>query len=307
MKEIKIKKLFAFLMVAMTMASCLKEGAKNIDTENPTGSIVTLQFIENGSGSTINSGMQYFSGGALTYPGYHESDTATFNVNLAGPTTLTSDLTVTVGVDATKVLDNIKGDAIDYTLMPDSLYKFMSKTAVIKAGQRIASLKIVFYPSKIDVTKSYNLPVVIKDAGGKTISGNFGIIHFHVIGNPIAGAYNWDYIRINNQAGTGGPAGGSFLGEHVVFSPVNPTSVKVPTGYYVQPNFLLSFKNTNGVLSDFKAVIAPDEIEGAYTNNGISVVTQPVVTVSSDLKTIMIKHVVFNGAAYRNNTDTYYK
>jgi len=294
-------------MVAMTMASCLKEGAKNIDTENPTGSIVTLQFIENGSGSTINSGMQYFSGGALTYPGYHESDTATFNVNLAGPTTLTSDLTVTVGVDATKVLDNIKDDAIDYTLMPDSLYKFMSKTAVIKAGQRIASLKIVFYPSKIDVTKSYNLPVVIKDAGGKTISGNFGIIHFHVIGNPIAGAYNWDYIRINNQAGTGAPSGGTFFGEHVVFSPVNPSSVKVPTGYYVQPNFLLSFKNTNGVLSDFKAVIAPDEIEGAYTNNGISVVTQPVVTVSSDLKTILIKHVVFNGASYRNNTDKYYK
>ncbi len=307
MKEIKLKKLFAFLMVAMTMASCLKEGAKNIDTENPTGSIVTLQFIENGSGSTINSGMQYFSGGALTYPGSHESDTATFNVNLAGPTTLTSDLTVTVGVDATKVLDNIKGDAIDYTLMPDSLYKFMSKTAVIKAGQRIASLKIVFYPSKIDVTKSYNLPVVIKDAGGKTISANFGIIHFHVIGNPIAGAYNWDYIRINNQAGTGNPSGGTFFGEHVVFSPVNPTSVKVPTGYYVQPNFLLSFKNTNGVLSEFKAVIAPDEIEGAYTNNGISVATQPVVTVSPDLKTIVIKHVVFNGSAFRNNTDKYYK
>ena len=115
------------------------------------------------------------------------------------------------------------------------------------------------------------------------------------------------YIRINNQAGTGSPAGGSFFGEHIVFSPVNPTSVKVPTGYYVQPNFLLSFKNTGGVLSDFKAVIAPDEIEGAYTLNGITVVTQPVVTVSSDLKKIVIKHVVFNGAAYRNNTDTYYK
>jgi hypothetical protein len=307
MKEIKLKKLFAFLMVAMTMASCLKEGAKNIDTENPTGSIVTLQFIENGSGSTINSGMQYFSGGALTYPGSHESDTATFNVNLAGPTTLTSDLTVTVGFDATKVLDNIKGDAIDYTLMPDSLYKFMSKTAVIKAGQRVATLKIVFYPSKIDVTKSYNLPVVIKDAGGKTISGNFGVIHFHVIGNPIAGAYNWDFIRRNNQAGTGGPSGGSFSGEHTIFSPVNPTSVKTATGYYVQPNYLISFKNTSGVLSNFKAQIAPDEIEGAFTNNGITVVTQPVITVSSDYKSFTINYVVFNGAAYRNCWDYYTK
>ena len=191
--------------------------------------------------------------------------------------------------------------------MPDSLYKFISKSATIKAGQRIATLKIVFFPSKIDITKSYCLPVVIKDAGGKTISSNFGTIYYHVIGNPIAGAYNWDFIRINNQAGTGGPAGGSFTGDVTVFSPVDPNSVKVTTGYYVQPNYLITFKNIGGVLSDFKAVIAPDEIGPAFTDNGITIVSQPAIEVSSDLNTFTIKYVVFNGAAYRNCTDIYYR
>lgn len=307
MKDIKIKKLFAFLMVTMALVSCLKEGAKNVDIENASGTIVTLQFIENGSGSTINSGMQYFPGAALTYDASHTSDTATYNVNLAGPTTLSTDLNVTVGVDATKVLDNFKSDEIKYELMPDSLYKFISKTATIKAGQRIATLKIAFYPSKIDITKSYCLPVVIKEAGGKTISSNFGTIYYHVIGNPIAGAYNWDFIRKNNQLGTGGPAGGSFLGEHVVFSPVDPTHVKVPTGYYVQPNYLISFTNSNGVLSNFKAVIAPDEVGPAFTDNGITIVTQPSVQVSADLKSFIINYIVWNGSAYRNCTDFYYK
>ena len=189
MKYIKIKKLFAFLMLTMALASCLKEATSNVDVNNAAGTIVTLQFIENGSGSTINSGMQYFAGGALTYPGSDASDTASYNINLAGPTTLGSDLPVTVGVDATKVLDNYKADSIKYDLMPDSLYKFVSTTATIKAGERIVPMKIVFYPSKIDITKSYMLPVVVKDAAGKTISSNFGIIYFHVIGNPIAGNY----------------------------------------------------------------------------------------------------------------------
>lgn len=279
----------------------------NIDVNNTGGALITLQFIENGSGTTINSGMQYFAGGALTYPGTDVSDTATYNINLAGSTTLGTDLAVTVGVDATKILDNYKSDSIKYDLMPDSLYKFVSTTATIKAGERIAQMKIVFFPSKIDITKSYMLPVVVKDAAGKTISSNFSTIYFHVIGNPIAGNYNWDFIRINNQAGTGGPAGGSFTGDVVTFSPVNPTSIKVPTGYYVQPNYLITFKNSNGVLSNFKAVIAPDEIGPAFTDNGITMITQPSIVVSPDLKTFTVKYVVFNGSAYRNCTDIYYR
>ena len=162
MKEINIKTLFVALLATLCLASCLKKGEMNIDTEDTTGTIMELQFIENGSGSTINSGLQYFAGGALTYPATDEADTASYNISLAGPATLASDLAVTVGVDATKALDNFKSDSIAYELMPDSLYKILSTTATIAAGKRIAPMQIVFYPSKIDITNKGVAAVEIK-------------------------------------------------------------------------------------------------------------------------------------------------
>lgn len=308
MKEIKIKLLFALLIGSLSLVSCLKKGDMNIDLEKTTGTIMELQFVQSASGgSTINSGMQYFSGGALTYPATNSMDTARYNISLAGPVTLGKDLSVTIGFDGDKVLDNLSNDGIRYELMPDSLYHFIETTATIKAGQTIAPMHVVFYPSKINPAKSYMLPVVIKDAQGKTISSNFGTIYFHVIGNPIAGTYNWNFIRYNNLAGTGNPSGASFTGHTTVFSPVNPNSIKVPTGYYTQPDYLITFKNTGGVLSDFKAVIAPDEIDAAFTSNGITVVTQPVITANADQTQFTVKYIVFNGATYRNITDIFYK
>ena len=54
-----------------------------------------------------------------------------------------------------------------------------SGSGSIAAGKRLDTLHVIFYPSKIDVTKNYMLPVSIKDAQGETISGNFGAIYFH--------------------------------------------------------------------------------------------------------------------------------
>lgn len=287
----------------MGMTSCLKQNDMNIDPEDTSGRIVTLQFLKEG-GTTINSGLNYFANAALTYPASHTSDTAIYNVALAGGTALDRDLTVTVDVDPSKVLDYYYKDSIAYELMPDSLYEFLGTSATIPAGSAIAQLKLVFFPSKMDPSKSYMLPVVVKDAGGQTISGNYGTIYYHVIGNPIAGSYLWDFYRYNNQDGTGSPTT-TWTDEPTVFAPVNPTSIKVPTGYYTTPNYLITFKNNNGVLSDFKAVIAPDEIEEKFTKDGITVVSGPTITVSPDLKTFTVKYVVFNGAAYRNLTDIY--
>ena len=305
MKQIKLKILIG-LVAILGLTSCLKKDDMNIDPDGTTGTVVVLQFIENGSGTTINSGLQYFSGGALTYPADHLADTADFNVNIAGPSTLTKDVKVTIGVKSSAVLDYYGVDSIKYELMPDSLYDFISTTATIKAGSRVAPFKVIFYPSKINPTKSYMLPVVVTDAEGQTISSNFGIVYFHVIGNPIAGAYLWDFYRYNNQDGSGSPST-TWTDEPIVFSPVNPTSVKVPTGYYVQPNYLISFKNSGGVLSDFTAVIAPDEIKAAFTDNGINIVSGPNITVTPDLKKFTIKYTVYNGSAYRNITDIFHR
>jgi hypothetical protein len=310
MKKIKI--IFALFIATLSLASCLKKGDMNIDPANKTGNIVELQFIENGSGSTINSGMQYFSGGALTYPGSDVSDTASYNISLAGSGTLRNDLTVSIGIDATKILDNYKSDSIKYELMPDSVYKFVETTGTIKAGSRIAPMHIVFYPSKLDVTKSYMLPVVIKDAGGKVISSNFGIIYFHVIGNPIAGTYSWNYYRwnTNNQPPIGVYPSGDPSGwedQPITFAPINPTTIKVITGYYTQIDYNISFTNNNGVLSDFSVKFDKSQYDQNFVANGVTLTAGPIISVSPDYKQFEIRYVVYNGAAYRYIVDQYHR
>jgi hypothetical protein len=294
------------LGAVLLLTSCLKKNDMNIDPDAVTGSVAELQFIENGSGTTINSGMQYFAGGALLLSPLDDVDTVNYSINIAGASAPGKDVNVTIGVKKSAILDNYSNDAINYELMPDSIYDFVSTSATIKAGSRLAGMQIKFYPSKIDFTKSYMLPVEITDASGVTVSSNFGIVYFHIIGNPIAGSYLWDFYRYNNQDGSGSPST-TWTNDQTVFVPVTPTSVKVPTGYYVQPNYLITFTNTNGVLSDFKAVIAPDEIDAAFTANGITVTSGPTINVSADQKTFTIKYVVYNGSAYRNLTDIYHK
>jgi hypothetical protein len=293
MKIIKINNLMLLLAIAGAFVSCLKKGDMNIDIEKTTSNIVELQFIENGSGSTINSGLQYFEGGALLYSAAHDTDTATYNVYLAGAAPLGSDLTVTLGVDPSKKLDNFAGDGIDYEIMPDSVYHFVSTAATITAGSRIAPMQIAFFPSKINPKKSYILPVVITDAGGQTISGNFATLYLHTIGNPLGGVYNVVGKRYNYTGSigyTGGPfpptsstvtspnpkvaapqsttvikldyanLGGSGYHYVITYDEANPSSIKV-TG-----DFLSSVSNFAVIVKTYDPVLREIHIVSTYNN-----------------------------------------
>jgi hypothetical protein len=305
MKQLKINILLA-LVALVGLTSCLKKADSNVDIEDLTTPIVTLQFIENGSGTTINSGMQYFGGGALTYPGTDESDTATYNISIAGPSPLTKDIAVTVGIDNTKLLDNYSSDSIKYDAMPDSVFKFIGTSGTIKAGSRVIPMKIVFYPSKMDVTKSYMLPVVVKDASGTVISSNFGVIYFHVIGNPIAGAYSWNYYRWNNNTMAGAPTG--WEDDETTFVPINPTTIKVITGYYTQIDYNITFKNNNGVLSDFEVAFDKEQYDDSFVANGVTLTSGPELSyISPDNKEFEVRYIVYNGSAYRYIIDQFIK
>jgi hypothetical protein len=303
MKRILI---FPFFAVILALAGCLKGNEMNIDPKNTTSSFLQMEYVQAG-GTTVNSGLQYFSGGSLTYPGTDVADTATYTVYYAGPSELSKDLPVTIGIDANAMNDNFSVDSITYSAMPDSLYHLITTTGTIKAGTRTATFQVIFYPSKIDITQSYILPIGVSNTQGVGISSNFGHIYFHAIGNPLAGSWSWDFTRYNNSDGSGTPTSQSFTGSTTTFVPTNPTSIKVHTGYYVQPDYLITFKNIGGVLSNFTAVIAPDEIAAAFTNNGITVTDGPHITVSADNKTITIQYVVYNGSANRYLIDKYYK
>jgi hypothetical protein len=304
-----IKKLmFVFLAAVLGLTSCLKEDKMNIDPENTTPNVLTLQWIEAGSGSTINSGMQYFAGGTLLYPASHEADTATFSVQLSGAATLDHDINLKVGLDDSKLLVNYPNDSIEYEAMPDSLYEFINDSYTLQAGERVATFQVIFFPAKIDPTKNYMLPVTVVENGGVDVSQNYGHIFFHTIGNPLAGAYFWDYIRYNSQGQdpTQGPTG--WEGDETSFTPVSGTVVKVPTGYYTQPDYLISFKDDGaGNLTDFAAVIDPAQIADYFTAGGVAIIAGPDITVNADYTRFSINYVVFNGTAYRNITDVFYR
>jgi hypothetical protein len=309
MKKI-ISNITLVVLASLSLTSCLKTVSSNVNGENLTSQFLQLEYVKDSSQTTIGSGKQYFGASTLLFDASHTSDTAYFQVTLNGPMPATADVTVNVVTDWTAINDNYANDSITYDKMPDSCYKILTPSLVIKAGTRTAYAKMVVYPNKISPTKSYMAPVSVTNTSNIVTSQNFGHIYFHTIGNPIAGNYTWDFYRVNALAGTyptGPYASGTFTGSAIAFLPVNTTTVSVPTGYYVQPNYLISFKNTAGVLSNFKAEINPAELNGAFTANGITIVSAPTITVSTDLKKFTINYAVFNGSAYRNCTDVYTK
>lgn len=305
-----MKKILSYIIIftafTLSVTSCSKESVSNVNDSNLTGNFLQVEWVEAGTGTTVNSGLQYFGGSTLLYPSSHESDTATFTVTLNGPTTLSTDLKVNIVPDWTVLNANYANDSTTYEKMPETLYKLLNTEVTIKAGSRTASAKVVFYPSLIDPKKNFMVPLTLSNASNVTVSKNFGHVYFHTLGNPIAGAYSWDFIRYNNLAGTGAPHSLSFYDDATTLVPVTTKMVKVATGYYTQPDYLISFKNTNGVLSDFAVEIDPSQVNDYLTAGGVAIFRKPTIQVElvGGKYKFTINWVAFTGA-YRNLTDIY--
>ncbi len=281
MKKHIINILF-FVAVVVSLTGCLKSYTINADPDATTNTI-TMEYVT--GATTLNSGLAYFGNAALTYPPSDEADTATFSVIIGGGKSVASDVTVTLGADNNAILDNFSSDSITYTAMPDSLYHLVSNTATIKAGTNSAVFQIVFYPSKIDPSQNFMLPLTVtSNTANYTVSSNFGHIYFHTIGNPIAGAYNWAWTRYNAADTLGDPNSASFTledGVTTIFSPNSPTQIEVQSGYGDQNGFnvryVLSFKNTNGVLSDPTVALDANDIKSNLTPSSIAVLKNATI------------------------------
>ncbi|MGZ3908568.1 MAG: DUF1735 domain-containing protein [Flavisolibacter sp.] len=255
MKKLQIS-FFLVMALIVGLTSCLKKDAMNFDPDQKTASTLELEYIAGGPGSAIGSGLQFFGGGAILYPPADVSDTATFNVRIAGPA-MSKDVTVTIGADAKAILDNYSKDSIRYEAMPTNLYKILNPTVTIKAGQRFAPVNVVFFPKQIDPTKNYMLPISVTDAQGTNVSSNFGHIYFHTIGNPLAGAYTWDFTRYNGDTVLANRST-NFTGATMASIPSGPTTLIMGDNYLqtfvdASAGVTISFDNNNGVLSNFKA------------------------------------------------------
>lgn len=220
----------------------------------------------------LNGGLSNFGASNVRF----NTDTATYNitVNLASVNLPASPVNITIGVDEPLIAAYNAANGTNFIVLPSNAYTLKSTALIIPKGQQYVTTTLEIYQDKLDPSKSYLLPVSIKDASGKAFTSNQNTLYFNVIGNVIAGTYNWDFTRWNNPAGTGSPAGSSFTGATVSFIADNSTQVEVTSGYYIQPRYVISFTNNNGVLSNFQVSLNPDDL-AALVAAGVTVTSGP--------------------------------
>ncbi len=166
----KFRYLVLSFIIFTSLSGCLKD--KPAVDFSTVGTIIEI-LPPNGGG------LENFDAAALKFDATDVLDSADIDLNIASPKPLNKGLTITLAVnDALRSAYNT-ANGTAYEAMPDSVYLFSVKTGVIGAGQRLDTVRIAFYPSKINPSKNYMLPVSIQDAQGETISGNFGDIYFH--------------------------------------------------------------------------------------------------------------------------------
>jgi Domain of unknown function (DUF1735) len=166
----KYKNILLSAFVIILFSSCLKDSpAVDFTT---VGTIIEI-LPPNGGG------LENFDAAALDFDPTDDLDSVDIDLNIASPKPLNKSITVTLAVDDGLRAAYNASNGTDYEAMPDSVYSFPVKSGAIAAGDRLDTVRVIIYPSKIDSTKSYMLPVSIKDAQGETVSGNFGDIYFH--------------------------------------------------------------------------------------------------------------------------------
>jgi Domain of unknown function (DUF1735) len=206
-------------------------------------------------------GLSTFSSEALVFPATDASDTANFHVNYAAVNVASADETVTLAVDAAAVTSYNSSSAIQYVLAPDSIFSFTTNTVTVTKGDNYTgNIPLVIYPSKVDPTKNYMIPISIETAPtGATISGNYGTIYYHLIGNPIAGTYEEYWSRWNAADSSSGAAGALYYQSDVgaiTFGPNSPTEIAAVSQGTGETD-IIDFTNTAGTLSNFTVTIPP--------------------------------------------------
>ncbi|MBS1680965.1 MAG: DUF1735 domain-containing protein [Bacteroidetes bacterium] len=307
MKHNSIIKFLMFMVGVAFTTSCLDDGHPLLPAGDGGGSFTLMTYNTQPNQSNYNSGLSatYFSNGALTFPLGDAADSVNFAVSLQGPT-LGKDMTVTITIDNSRLQDNFANDELQYVAMPDSVYDIPEMTGVIKAGQMFVDFKLKVYPKKFDGQANYMLPITATNDANVPMAENYAVIYVHTIGNPLAGTYKWDFTRCSDPACAGGPDGQSFTGNSATFAPASGTKLMVPTGYYDHANYIITFVNNGGAtldLSNFKAVLDPASVNGAWAAAGIVVVKSPSITVNSTYTDFTLNYTTLT----RNCTDRYYK
>lgn len=221
----KLFKISIFFVILISFVSCLKDegfdqGRYGTSASgSPAASERSVKFLQGGiSGGDVRARQLAFADNSAAL------DSSVFNVTYVDYKSATAPgrIDVTIGIDPTFITRYNSSQAIQYELLPDSLYTLpaSTRTTIIEAGKTNSpDLKIYFKPIKFNSSKIYMLPLKILTATGVSglqIQANYGFIVFSKIGNPIAGTYTvvgtrWNCTAVGDQGYSGGPIPANFV------------------------------------------------------------------------------------------------
>ena len=292
------------VILLLFLSGCLKD-KPNVDFSNQ-GYVAEISTAStNGTTDAPSGGLTFFDGATLN-PGASDPDSVMFTVNIASDYPPTKDVPVTIAVnDAARASYIADPSKIQFKPFPSNAYAISTTTGVIKAGHRLDTFWVVFTHANWDPTQSFMLPITITSAAGTTISGNMNTVYFHIIGNPLAGGYTREWIRFDPPNTIANPTADIIA--KIQFTPVSPTTISIPSGA-AGMTYLLSFVNTNGVLSNF-TVAFPDSGPGSASDAGISITGGPTIVTADPVNKVFNFHFTYNNAsgAPRDVTDKFNK
>src|SRR5882757_4448164 len=176
-------------VAALCLGACLKSapGTTDFNTVKP---VIEQLNSQNYLTTAPNAG-------ANTYPFFMQvrvdsthlaMDSITVDV---GGQPLGKDVKVTLGVDMVNFNTFNAANGGKYSILPPDAYTWTNgNSIVIKAGTTGSQIYLTFKTNLIDFTQSYILPIAITDAGGQTISQNYGSTMYTIIpGNQYSGLY----------------------------------------------------------------------------------------------------------------------
>lgn len=177
--QLKKNSILLFFATGLLLSSCLKDLPNTVD------------FTKNAPVIEFPTGYGNLGQNRLINPVFNsQSQTFPVDLNLASPSLLGQDVTVSVGIDPQGLSNFMKiqkaaGDSATYILPPAAAYTFGSQV-IIHKGTRLDSTLIKITPSMLDTTLHYAIPLYISAVNPASIiiSGNFGTAYYLV--KPVA-------------------------------------------------------------------------------------------------------------------------
>ncbi|HVG42419.1 MAG TPA: DUF1735 domain-containing protein, partial [Chitinophagaceae bacterium] len=212
------------LCIVATLTSCLKDKGYE---DNEYGAV---RNTEGGKFVSIRgAGLSNFSKSSLQVNST-KTDTIRYDVfvDLDYAVATTSPITVTLGLDNSKIGTYNTANSKNFQPVTSAMVKILNPTLTIPAGERTAKTTLEVYQNKFDPSKSYLIPLTIMSADGATLSSNLNTRYINVIGNPLAGTYTWEFRRFNTADTSVTPAASSFTNQTVSVNPITETAILLP-------------------------------------------------------------------------------